>query len=189
MKRSNIFKKKDEAIFSPVERLKTRRWVGLPLALFLAVCGLAVASCGQIKHLPTETEIKVEYRDSIITKFDTIKVEINKTEYIKDWTGLLDTLELSAEGGKVRSKAWVDTTKSILAGELKTEPRKVDALVPHTLEYHQKDSIKIQQVPYPVETIKEVVKTPRWAWSSLILNFILIALMGLWVYVKFYLKR
>lgn len=174
--------RKQNGNIKPVERLKTRRWVGLPLALFLAVCGLAVASCGQIKHLPTETEIKVEYRDSIITKFDTIKVEINKTEYIKDWTGLLDTLELSTEGGKVRSKAWVDTTKSILAGELKTEPRKIDALVPHTLEYHQKDSIKIQQVPYPVEVIKEVV--PRWAWYSLLFNIIGFLLIGIGIYLK-----
>ena len=156
-------------------------FASLNLAIWLLFC-LLVPSCGQIKHLPTETEIKVEHRDSIITKFDTIKVEINKTEYIRDWTGLLDTLELSAEGGKVRSKAWVDTTRSILAGELKTEPRKVDVFVPHTLEYHQKDSIKIQRVPYPVEVIKEVV--PRWAWWSLSFNIIGIILIGLFIYLK-----
>lgn len=167
---------------SPNFKRKNKKWVGLPLILSIALYGAILGSCGQIKHLPTETEIKVEYRDSIITKFDTIKVEINKTEYIRDWTGLLDTLELSAEGGKVRSKAWVDTTKSILAGELKTEPRKIDALVPHTLEYHQKDSIKIQQVPYPVEVIKEVV--PRWAWYSLLFNIIGFLLIGIGIYLK-----
>ncbi len=121
-----------------------------------------IAACGPIKEVPVKTETIVEYRDSIITKLDTIKVEISKTEYIKDWTGMLDTLELSAEGGKIKSRAWVDTTKSILAGELRTEPRQVDAVVPHTLEYHQKDSVKIQEIPIevPVETIKKVY--PKW---------------------------
>lgn len=175
--------KKNEGLkIKPAGRFKKSGWRWSPLAVLIAVCGLAMGSCGQIKNLPTETEIKVEYRDSIITKFDTIKVEINKTEYIRDWTGLLDTLELSAEGGKVRSKAWVDTTKSILAGELKTEPRKIDALVPHTLEYHQKDSIKIQQVPYPVEVIKEVV--PIWSWWSLVFNVVGILLAGFLLYLK-----
>lgn len=160
------------------------KWTATSFLSLSLACGLLCGSCGQIKYIPVKGDTVVEYRDSIITKLDSIKVEITNTEYVRDWTGLLDTLELSAEGGKVRSKAWVDTTKSILAGELKTEPRKIDAVVPHTLEYHQKDSVKIQEVPVevPVEIIKKVY--PKWLVIISILGVISTSILGISIYLK-----
>ena len=151
------------------------------------ICGAVLflsclAGCKTV-YIPVQGETVVEYRDSIITKLDTLKVEVKNTEYIRDWTGLLDTLSLSAEGGKIQSRAWVDTTKAMLVGELETKPREVDVVVPHTLEYHQKDSVKIQQVPYPVE--KEVKVYPRWMVILSILGIILTGVGLFQLYLKF----
>lgn len=166
----------------PVERLSRPRWRWSPLAAFALAVGLFCGSCGQIKYVPVPGQTVVEYRDSIVTKLDTLKIEIKNTEYVRDWTGLLDTLALSAEGGKVKSRAWVDTTKSILAGELKTEPRKVDVFVPHQLEYHEKDSTTVK--PVVIEKVEVKTKTPRWAWWSLLFNVLGFALLGLKIWLK-----
>ena len=151
------------------------------------ICGAVLfltclAGCKTV-YIPVQGETVVEYRDSIITKLDTLKVEVKNTEYIRDWTGLLDTLSLSAEGGKIQSRAWVDTTKAALVGELETKPREVDVIVPHTLEYHQKDSTSIE--PIIIEEVQIKYKTPRWAWWTLVFNVLGIALLGLKIWLKF----
>lgn len=87
---------------------------------------------------------------------------------------------------ELKNKA-VDEGKEMLVGGIETTKEKIPTQVIYKTKTEYRDSLVYKEIP--IETIKEVVKTPRWAWSSLILNFILIALMGLWVYVKFYLKR
>jgi hypothetical protein len=176
--------KKSQVKIKPVEALSRPRWTIAPLAALIVACGLAVGSCKTI-YVPVPGQTVVEYRDSVVTKLDTLKIEIKNTEYIRDWTGLLDTLALSAEGGKVKSRAWVDTTKSILAGELMTEPRQVDVVVPHQLEYHQKDSTTVKPVviEVPVEVVKKVY--PRWMIILSILGITLSCYFLFRVYLKF----
>ena len=174
--------KKQNAIFKPVDGFKKARWYRSPLLVLIIATGLVLGSCKTI-YVPVPGQTVVEYRDSVVTKLDTLKVEVKNTEYIRDWTGLLDTLSLNAEGGKIQSRAWVDTTKAVLVGELETKPREVEVIVPSTTEYHQKDSTSIE--PIIIEKVETKYKTPRWAWWTLVFNVLGIALLGLKIWLKF----
>ena len=151
----------------------------LILALFLC---LTAASCKVIQYVPVKGDTQVEYRDSIITKLDTLTVTRTEIEKVRDYTGLLDTLTMETKGAK--ATAWIDTTASALKGTLEDKDTPLDVIVPHQLEYHQKDSIKIEQVPYPVEVEKIKKIYPRWMVILSILGIISTLLLGFDVYLK-----
>lgn len=127
-------------------------------------------------------KIVYETRDSIITKIDTIPVELAPV-YIKDYTSLGDTLHLDTEYASAR--AWVNPELELLEGDIKSNPKPIYVPVPTHEEYHQKDSIIIKEVPVEVE--KVVKKTPRWCWWLLGLNLLVLAGVALRIYLK--LKR
>jgi len=125
-------------------------------------CIFLVACSPKIIYLPGETE--VVYRDSIITKIDTLSVEIPK-ERIVEVVPILDTLTLDSSVSTAR--AWVDTSAKMLKGEMKTKGT-INVPVPSTEQYHQRDSIVRE--PYPVEVEKVVKVYPKW--------LIIIAILG-----------
>lgn len=137
-------------------------------------------------------KIVYQTRDSIVTetRIDTMTVTIDHTEYIRDWTGLQDTLVMQAENGAITSKSWIDTTHSVLAGSLETKPRTAQVAVPvtNTNEFHSKDSTAVVEIPVPYEVEKKVM--PVWAYWSLIFNILLLAVAVIYIIlrVKFKLK-
>ena len=152
--------------------LRLRRWQSgaILVMLFLAV------SCGLGKHLPpAENNHHLEVRDSVRI-VDSVRIT-EKARY-KDYTSLLDTL--SIEDPHANMKAWVDTTHNILAGELNVEPVEEKTRIEYKdREVHDTTYIK---EPFPVE-VEKVVAPKIFPWS-LALNFLFLALTGLWIYLK-----
>ena len=155
---------------------KWQRMASLGAVLFLIMLG----GCGTIKKVEVEHRIETHYVDSTIYHLDTIKVEVPREVY-GDYAGLLDTLRL--ETSVASSWAAVDTTNMVLKGELKNKDVALEKEIHWKERIVYRDSLVYQEIPVPVEVIKEV--TPRWAWFSLgvsiffILGFILFFLIKL----------
>ena len=168
----------------PVERLKTRRWVGLPLALFLAVCGLAVASCGHIRYIPVAGETII--KDSIIyeERIDTAWITLPPVK-VKDYSALKDTLRLDG----VYEVAWaaVDEGKEMLVGGIETTKEKIPTQVIYKTKTEYRDSTVYKEIPIEIPVEKEVIKIP-WIYKALsavgLLSIIGIALWVLWKYLR-----
>ena len=152
------------------------------------VCALSVAisaqSCKTIQYVPVKGDTQVEYRDSIITKLDTITVTRTETQKVRDYTGLLNVLEMETK--YARATAWVDTTSGvgILKGTLEDKDVPLEVVVPSKEEYHQKDSIKVEQVPYKVEVVKEKKVYPKWLVVLSILGTAALVILAVQIFLK-----
>ena len=115
------------------------------------------ASCSVVKYVPVETIREVHVKDSVYLRDTLIKHQIER-EYVRDWTGLLDTLKMDTQYSEF--KAYADTTKGILAGEAKNKDKVLDIPAQMKEKIVYRDSIITKEVPVPVEVTKEVVKIP-----------------------------
>lgn len=155
---------------------KLKRFTGLVGAISLLL------ACAPAKEIPVET--KIEYRDSvrIETVLDTIGVYRTRLERVRDYAGLTDVLVMETEGAK--ATAWVDTTENVLKGTLEDKQVPVQAVVPHQLEYHQRDSVITKEIIKTVEIEKEKKIYPRWLVLLSILGITLTCLEGFRLYLK-----
>lgn len=165
----------------PYNRSEKKRWVRYPLMVFALAVGLAMGSCGLLKHTPQKEETIITYKDSTIVHVkDSIRIT-EATRY-KDWAGLLDTLQIDASHSHM--KAWTDTTRNILAGELSEDPIQEKTHIVYKDRLVLKDTTIYKEIPYEVE--KPVRYIPRWCWWSLVLNILGIVFLGIKVYFKFF---
>lgn len=141
-----------------------------------------LVSCSVVKPVPVQTQIKYQIRDSINFKDSTVYHTLYKEVY-RDYTNLLDTLNLSTSYAD--AKAFVDTTKMLLKGEIKNK----DADIPVKIKWKEKivhrDSIVTKEVPVPVEV--EKIKYKHY-WYESILWFLSILFAGI-VGLKIFLKK
>lgn len=120
----------------------------------------AAQSCKtQYIPIPVKEYVYIHKTDSIYVKPDTVKYPL-PPERVRDWTGLLDTLHLQTSLAEM--SAYVDTTKAILAGEIKNKKKDLDVPVQekHKIEY--RDSIFTKEIPVEVEVEKIVKVVPRF---------------------------
>lgn len=142
---------------------------------------LLLWGCRTIQYVPIKQTEYVTVRDSVYLRDTTIKYQVEK-EYVKDYSDLLDTLEL--ETGLASAKAWVDTSKSVLAGEIKNKKKSIDIPVQVKEKVVYRDSIVYKEKPVPVEV--EVVKTkyPAVFWWLLGWGILSIGYIVLKVYFR-----
>ena len=119
---------------------------------------LTVVACKTVYvPVPSTTSTTVNVKDSVALHIkDSVRL-IEKSVY-KDYTGLLDTLSISLE--KASMKAWADTSRNIIAGELKTEPVEEKTKIIYKTKVEYKDSLVYVEKPVPVEVEKEVKYVP-----------------------------
>ena len=143
------------------------------LLVFFALFSLV--SC-RVQYITVEHTKYVTVRDSVYFKDTTVQFRVEK-EYVRDYTALLDTLELSTTYADAR--AWLDTAKSVLAGEIENKKKMVDVPVQTKGKIVYKDSLVYKDVPVPVEVIKTVhpkYEWGLWAWDiASLLVFVLFA--------------
>ena len=178
------------SIFKPVGAFIRPWWSHMSSRLRKSLCGLVCAlvglvsmqSCGTIKEVPVKTEII--YRDSIKieTRIDTLTVWKTKVEKVRDFTGLEDTLILETSNAK--ASCWIDTSKVLLVGEIEDKDVPVQVAVPTKEEYHQKDSIKTQEILVPYEVEKEVKVIPKFWRVFGILGIVLTCFSIFQLYLK-----
>lgn len=143
------------------------------MLVLLFLCG-----CKTIQYIPVEHTEYVTVRDSVYLRDTTIQYKIVK-EYVKDYTDLLDTLDM--ETSYASARAWVDTSKNVLAGEIKNKDKTVDVPVQVKERVVVRDSIVYQDKPVPVEVIKTVhPKYEKFLWGWLVLS---LAVLCVFVYL------
>ncbi len=148
---------------------------GLGLALVFTACS------PKIIYLPGKTETVVEYRDSISVRTDTVSVPV-PVETVKEVVPQLDTLRM--ETSVSTAKAWLDTNTVTLRGEMKNKKTSLQKEVIYKDRYVYRDSIRVEEKPYPVEVEKVVKVTPKWAWYSLIFSLLTLVAAGGYVFLK-----
>ena len=136
--------------------------------------GLMMIGCKTI-YVPIERTEYVSVRDSIYLRDTVIQYKIKK-EYVRDYTNLLDTLDMETSFASAR--AWVDTSKNVLAGEIKNKDKTVDVPVQVKERVVVRDSIVYQDKPVPVEVVKEVhPKYELGLWCYLVFSLIVMVLI------------
>lgn len=140
--------------------------------------------CKTIQYVPIEHTEYVHQLDSVYFRDTVIQYQIEK-EYIRDFTGMLDTLRMETAYSKFAS--WVDTSSAKLSGTAVNKSENV-INVPVSVKEKVivKDSIVYKDVPVPVEVVKTVHPAyEKWLW---VYAFVSLALLGLWLLLKFRLK-
>ena len=121
---------------------------------------LVLTSCSIFKPVVVEKIKEVHVVDKEYVR-DTMVLTETRKEYVRDYTGLLDTLRISTEYSLF--SAAVDTSASKLVGEARNRDK-----VPMKVQYRDRvivrDSIITKEVPVPVEVVREVVKIP-WLYK------------------------
>ena len=155
------------------------------LLVSLALGLLVFGGCKTV-YIPVEHTEYVTVRDSVYFRDTTVQYKVEK-EYVKDYTGLLDTLHL--ETGLAEATAWVDTSKSVLAGEIRNKEKVVDIPVQVKEKIVVRDSIVYQDKPVPVEVVVTKTKYPAVFWW--LLGWLVFSLLGLalFVYFRFICRR
>lgn len=136
--------------------------------------GLMMIGCKTV-YVPIERTEYVSVRDSVYLRDTTIQYKVEK-EYVKDYTGLLDTLSL--ETGIASAKAWVDTSRNTLAGEIKNKENVINIPVQVKEKVITRDSVIYKEVPVPVEVVKTVhPKYELFLWAYLVFSLIVMVLI------------
>lgn len=150
-------------------------------AILLLLAATLAGGCRTVQYIPVETNTEVHIKDSLVLNIkDSIRIT-ERTRY-KDYGDLLDTLRL--DGNRAHSRSWIDTTKSIIAGELVEDPVEEKTKVVYKTKIEYRDSVRIEKEPYPVEVPKEVKVVPKF-WKVLgIIGIISILLAVLWSIMK-----
>lgn len=167
----------------PVERLSRTRWKWSPFASLIVVCGLAVASCGQIKQIPVNTTTQVEVKDSTVFHIkDSVRI-IEKSRW-KDYGGLLDTLRI--RGNRSEMRAWADTTRNIINGSLEEDPQEEKTRIVYRDRWKTRDSLVFKEVPVEVPVEKEVRIIPKFYRIMTILGVFMTTLVSAFAGLKIY---
>lgn len=126
-------------------------WLLLPLTV--------LTGCGTIRYVPVEK--KVEVRDTVVLKSDTVRVAV-PVEKIVEVVPKTDTILL--ETSVAKAEAWVDSTG--LCGRI--ENKRVE--LTKEIQVVERVRKETERVEVPVEVIKEKRVIPRWLWLSLAVN-------------------
>lgn len=145
---------------------------------------IVLVSCGNMKHVPTETKTIYNYIDSTIISYrdSIIFIEV-PVERIVDVIAQYDTSKL--ETTIAESTAYVDTTTHTLKHSLNN--KKVELKEKIKVEYKDriiyKDSLIYKEIPVKVEV--EKVKYPTVFWWLLGWAILCLIIFIIKIYKKF----
>ena len=158
---------------SLILRTMKKNWV------ILIALSCIISGCKVIKYVPIKETEYVHIKDSVYLRDTTIQYKIEK-QYMRDYTGLLDTLRMETDYAE--SESYVDTAKNSLVGSIRNKDRHIDIPVQYKERIVYRDSIRDREVPVPVE---KIVKThysyEKWLWIWSILSTLVI---GIAIYFK-----
>ena len=139
-------------------------------AASLIACVAMTFGCGTTKPVQPTSQVIYTYKDSTVIK-DSLRIVDLPVERIVDVAAVYDTLEL--ETSLAKSRAWVDFSKHVLAGEIENKTQaKIRVEYKERLIY--RDSIYTKEVPVPYEVEKVVTKYPTLFWILLAFAVIVI---------------
>ena len=148
--------------------------------LIFILLGLLMLSC-KVQYVPVEHTEYVHTIDSVYFRDTTIQYRIEK-EYVRDYTWLLDTLEMETSYSSFA--AWVDTSAAKLSGIARNKEKIVDIPVSVKEKVTVRDSIVYQDRPVPVEVVVTKTKYPAVFWWLLGWCILSIGYIAVKVYFK-----
>lgn len=147
------------------------------LALLATI--MMLAACAAAKHIPTTTtNVVTVTRDSLVIRKDTVTIEV-PVEVHTNVAEQYSYLETSVAS----STASVDSL-GLLHHQLQNKQTSLKKEIQYVDRYVEtvRDSLVRVEVPVEVEVIKKVV--PRWCWSLLGFNILVLVLLGVYTYLK-----
>lgn len=149
--------------------------------LVFILLGLLVSSC-KVQYVPVKETEYVTVRDSVYLRDTTIQYRVEK-EYVRDYTGLLDTLDL--ETSYASARAWVDTSRATLSGEIRNRENVIDIPVSVKEKVTVRDSVVYKDVPVPVEVVRTVhPKYEGWLWGYVVVTLLAFFAFLFWKFKK-----
>ena len=134
-------------------------------------------ACTKVIYVPTQSQTKVEIRDSLIIRDSVV---ITPVERIVDIVPQYDTLHLQTSLAK--SKTWVDTTTHSLKGEITNKKQTQNKNRIEVKYVNRVDSVVIEKpIPYP-EPEPYVPKIYKYSMGF---SIIVIVVLGLLIFLKF----
>ena len=153
--------------------MKKSKWM-------IGICAfLCIFSGCKVQYVPVEHTEYVHTIDSVYFRDTTIKYKVEK-EYVRDYTGLLDTLDL--ETSYASARAWLDTSRAVLAGSIRNKENVINIPVQVKEKVTVRDSIVYKDVPVPVEVVKTV--HPKYEWALWVWGIVALLLLGFLLYRK-----
>ena len=144
--------------------------------LFLSFVVAFFAACTTIKYIPVKETEYVTIKDSVYFRDTTIKYQVEK-EYVERYA--TDTLRL--ETAYSRFIAFQDTTIGKLSGKAWNKSKTIEIPTQWKEKIVYRDSVVTKEIP--IEVVKEIKTTPRWAWYSLIFSIVCLLLGGFYAYI------
>lgn len=138
-----------------------------------------LSGCSVTKYVPTESETKVVYRDSLIFRTDTVAIPV-PYERVVEVVPMMDTLYM--ENTVAEAVAYCDTALGALRGNLTTKDVELKKEIQYVDRIVYRDSVVVKEVP--VVTTEIVRKAPKWAWLTLTYSVLLTLLIGLYFGLK-----
>lgn len=149
--------------------------------LIFILLGLLVLSC-KVQYVPVEHTEYVTVRDSVYFRDTTIQFRIEK-EYVRDYAGLTDTLGL--ETSYASARAWLDTSRAVLAGSIRNKENVINIPVQVKEKVTVRDSIVYRDVPVPVEVVKTVHPNYEgWLWGYVVITLLAFFAFLFWKFKK-----
>lgn len=139
---------------------------------------ILLGSCSCFKHIPRE-EVHIVIKDSTVVNIKDSTVFHHKTVN-RDYAGLLDTLRIQGEHSSM--KAYADTSKFTIKGELTEEP--VKEQFKEKIVYREHRDTLWREKEVPVEVVKEKKVVPKWCWRLLVFVAIEFLVFAAWIYIK-----
>lgn len=143
------------------------------ILVYFALVAVVFTACTTVKYIPVKETEYVTVRDTTVLRDTTVQYQIEK-EYVRDYTGLLDTLRLST--GLAEAESYVDTARNVLTGSIRNKDKTLNIPTQYKERTVYRDSIITKEVPVPVEVEKIVKRTP---WIMKVLSGIGIVALGL----------
>lgn len=148
----------------------------------LLVTMLTLLGCATIRPVPvqTTTQVQTVVRDSVVIHRDTVTLEVpveSSSAYGVQYSHL--------ESSVAYSDASVDST-GLLNHTLTNKPFKIEKEIIYQDRKVEtvRDSLVTVEVPIEVQVVKKVV--PRWCWSLLVFDVLLLLGFGVFIYFKFF---
>lgn len=147
---------------------------------------LILASCSpKVIYQPVETIKEVHVKDTTILRDTTIQYRIEK-QYVRDYTGMLDTLKLSTDFAE--AEAFVDTTNNVLSGSIRNKDKVLNIPTQYKERLVYRDTVITKEVPVPVE-VEKIVKVVPWIHRVLSVIGLLALCVAAAVALKIYIEK
>ena len=150
--------------------------------VYFAFIAVVFTACTTVKYIPVKETEYVTIKDSVYFRDTTIQYQVEK-EYVRDYTGMLDTLRLETKYSEF--EAHLDTLSNKLSGSARNKEKLINIPMSVKEKIVYKDSIVTKEVPVPVEVEKVVRKVPWYAKILSGFGILFLILAALWAGKKF----